>query len=90
MRDSILFRFAWICQYGLFRHRLNGRISVIQKRPVHSYAARIFPKGRRIEPDNNGTALATALKKLSGKEFNEMMNERKKLIPKWIIQMIKK
>jgi hypothetical protein len=27
---------------------------------------------------------------LSGKEFNEMMNERKKLIPKWIIQMIKK
>ena len=30
------------------------------------------------------------MKKLSGKEFNEMMNERKKLIPKWIIQMIKK
>ena len=30
------------------------------------------------------------MKKLSRKEFNEMMNERKKLIPKWVIQMIKK
>lgn len=30
------------------------------------------------------------MKKFSRKEFNEMMNERKKLIPKWVIQMIKK
>ena len=30
------------------------------------------------------------MKKLSRKEFNEMMNERKKLIPKWVIQMVKK
>tara|TARA_B100001057_G_scaffold115499_1_gene114002 strand:- start:3770 stop:4375 length:606 start_codon:yes stop_codon:yes gene_type:complete len=30
------------------------------------------------------------MKKFSRKEFNEMMNERKKLIPEWIIQTIKK
>ena len=30
------------------------------------------------------------MKKFSRKEFNEMMNERKKLIPEWIIKMIKK
>ena len=30
------------------------------------------------------------MKKFSRKEFNEMMHERKKLIPQWILQMIKK
>ena len=30
------------------------------------------------------------MQKLSKKDFNEMMNDRKKLIPNWIIQMIKK
>ena len=30
------------------------------------------------------------IEKLGKNEFNEMMNQRKKLIPKWIIQMIKK
>ena len=30
------------------------------------------------------------MKKFNRKEFNDMMHERKKLIPQWIIQMIKK
>ena len=30
------------------------------------------------------------MKKFSRKEFNDMMHERKKLIPQWILQMIKK
>ena len=34
--------------------------------------------------------IITKIEKLGKNEFNEMMNQRKKLIPKWIIQMIKK
>ena len=30
------------------------------------------------------------MEKLNKKDFNKMMNQRKKLIPEWIIQMIKK
>ena len=34
--------------------------------------------------------IITKMEKLSKKDFNDMMLQRKKLIPKWIIQMIKK
>ena len=30
------------------------------------------------------------MEKLNKRDFNKMMNQRKKLIPEWIIQMIKK
>ena len=30
------------------------------------------------------------MEKLNKKDFNKMMTQRKKLIPEWIIQMIKK